>query len=156
MEGVGRRECNDCPQLGADCFGRDSFVQKEAAAVWVDTWMNHRQIKRVVMCPLGYVIVRGSKEKDETNDQCIPCPINTYSLVAGKWSGADNDTSVMWVENAADAVDLCHDCPLEGAQCNGSSKFIPLEGFWRSEDEIGGLASGRRALEVSAWPSASL
>uniref|UniRef100_A0A7S0Z359 Tyrosine-protein kinase ephrin type A/B receptor-like domain-containing protein n=1 Tax=Hemiselmis tepida TaxID=464990 RepID=A0A7S0Z359_9CRYP len=115
-------DCVECP-AGGSCDG-DRFMSAPFSTFEVEGGSHYR----VVACDPGYVLVRSS---NPAFDQCVECPISTYSLSPARWS-PNASLSVQAVENAIDAVGLCLDCPI-GAFCPGGARVLPLPGFWREE-----------------------
>ena len=78
-----------CPK-GADCPDPDTFESVVPGTKWeiVNTLDGRR--RRVVECPVGYIIVRhegipGITTPYYEGDECVKCEIGTYSLDIAKY-----------------------------------------------------------------------
>lgn len=79
------------------------------------------QILRIEQCPAGYVLVR--TERDHSLDQCIPCPVGTFSTEVARW---EDGKGLLVAKSTGTVASKCSPCEA-WQKCSGGNQVGPLD-----------------------------
>ena len=79
------------------------------------------KILRIEQCPAGYVLVRA--ERNHALDQCIPCPVGTFSTEVARW---EDGKGLLVASSTGTVASKCSPCEA-WQKCSGGNQVGPLD-----------------------------